>query len=76
MAEPNPNLQLGFEYVSMEELLETADIISLHCPLVSSLTTPRVEPHGRRTVKHLGPCHETNPATSRFRALKGSKWTV
>lgn len=26
--------QLGFEYVSMEELLETADIISLHCPLV------------------------------------------
>ena len=38
--------ELGFEYVSLEELLESSDIISLHCPLVRFTRRPPYE--GRR----------------------------
>jgi D-lactate dehydrogenase len=31
--DPNPNLELGLEYVSRDELLQRSDIVSLHCPL-------------------------------------------
>lgn len=33
--DPYPNDQLEVEYVSLEELISQADIISLHCPLTS-----------------------------------------
>lgn len=32
--------ELGFEYVSLDELLESSDIISLHCPLVRHSPPP------------------------------------
>ena len=31
--DPYPALDAGIEYVSLEELLERSDVISLHCPL-------------------------------------------
>ena len=33
--DPYPNSKLDVEYVSLEELIKTADVISLHCPLTS-----------------------------------------
>ena len=33
--DPYPNTKLDVEYVSLEELITTADVISLHCPLTS-----------------------------------------
>lgn len=33
--DPYPNKDLDVEYVSVEELMERADVISLHCPLTS-----------------------------------------
>lgn len=33
--DPYPNKKLDVEYVSVQELMERADIISLHCPLTS-----------------------------------------
>ena len=34
---PNEELkELGVEYVSMDELMEVADVVSLHCPLLPS----------------------------------------
>lgn len=33
---PNPDLKDFVQYVSLEELLETSDLISLHCPLLDS----------------------------------------
>ncbi len=35
---PNPALADFVEYVSLEELLSTSDLISLHCPLMDSTT--------------------------------------
>lgn len=33
----NPRcIEMGVEYVTMEELLRDADIVSLHCPLLPS----------------------------------------
>lgn len=33
--DPYPNKELDVEYVSVQELMERADVISLHCPLTS-----------------------------------------
>ena len=33
--DPYPNKKLDVEYVSVQELMERADVISLHCPLTS-----------------------------------------
>lgn len=30
--------ELGFEYVSLDELFKNSDIISLHCPLTKEIT--------------------------------------
>ena len=31
--DPYPNVELGYNYVSLEQLLEKSDLITLHCPL-------------------------------------------
>lgn len=47
--DPYPNEKLGIRYVSIQELMQEADVISLHCPLTAE--TERII--NKETISHM-----------------------